>query len=175
MLLWSAGRQKANASLLGRVAKHGVSTSGGRAREGHQGTWLCTTQFLGNSCQLMHGWECCSRACWGCKFHSMGVLAAYNPCAACALPLLLFHAFTWVYVQARSGFFWQSAAKRLVMREQKQESFCVQFYSQHNAPFLPVSMFAFPLCQQRLQHKNLPGKSIFQAEQKFICSRFQAC
>lgn len=39
----------------GWEAKHGVSISGGRAREGHQRTWLCTTRFLGNSCQLMHG------------------------------------------------------------------------------------------------------------------------
>lgn len=47
--------QKVNASLLGWQAKHGVSISGGCAREGHQRTWLCTTRFLGNSCQLMHG------------------------------------------------------------------------------------------------------------------------
>lgn len=85
-----------------------------------------------------------------------GVLAACDPRAASALSLLLFQAFTWVYVQARSGFFWQSAAMRLVTREQKQEILCVHFYSQHNAPFLPVSMFAFPLYQQRLQRENLP-------------------
>lgn len=44
-----------------------------------------------------------------------GLLAVYHLHAACEL-LLLFQAFTWAHVQACSGFFWQSAAKRTVMR-----------------------------------------------------------
>ena len=61
VLLQSASRHYANSSAegkhfpLGWEAKRAVSISGGLAREGHQGMWLCTTQFLGNSCQLMHG------------------------------------------------------------------------------------------------------------------------